>query len=215
MNTPTIKHLSVVLLAGALSLGAAACGASDDGAETGTDAASGSGSEQPASSEVTVGDVWVREPADGQTSAAGYGTITNDSDQAVTLVGASAPISGTFEIHETSVDDEGVMSMAEKGGGFEIAAGESLTLEPGGPHVMMLDIDPSEFTGPIELTFEFDTIDVAVSAEIREIGAMDDMDAMGDADMDDADHSGDETTEMDMDEMNDGMNDGESTDDDG
>ena len=183
-----IKKLSAPLLVAALSVGAAACGTSEDADDVG----SGDAAEQSASGEVTITDAWVREPADGQTLAAGYGTITNGGDETITLTGASAPITATFEIHETSMSDEGTMSMSEKEGGFEIAAGDSFTLEPGGPHIMMLDIDPSDFTGPIDLTFLFDTTEVTVPAELRAIG-----DAMEGMDMD----------EMDMDEMEDSMED--------
>jgi len=197
VNTRMTKKLSAPLLAAVLSIGAAACGSSDDDADTGAVDAT----EQPASADITITDAWVREPADGQTRAAGYGTITNGGDETITLVGASAPITATFEIHETSMSDEGTMSMSEKDGGFEIASGESFTLEPGGPHVMMIDIDPAEFTGPIDLTYLFDSTEITVSAELRTIG--DDMDGMDmdDGEMDEMDHSGDDTTEMDMDEM--------------
>ena len=185
VNARTIKKLSAPLIVAALSVGAAACGSSDDADDTG----SGDATEQPASSEVTITDAWIREPADGQTLAAGYGTITNGGDETITLEGASAPITATFKIHETSVSDEGTMSMSEKEGGFEIAAGESFTLEPGGPHVMMLDIDPAEFTAPIDLTYIFDSTEVTVSAELRTIG-----DAM---DMEDGEMDDDATDEMD------------------
>ena len=188
VNTRTIKKLSAPLVAAVLSVGATACGSSDDS----SDASSGDGTEQPAADEVTVTGAWVREPADGQTLAAGYGTVTNGSDDTITLIGASAPITATFEIHETSVSDEGTMSMSEKDGGFEIAAGESFTLEPGGPHVMMMGVDPAEFSGPIDLTFLFDSTEVTVEAELRSIG-----DAMEGGDMD-------EMEDDEMEEMEDG-----------
>jgi copper(I)-binding protein len=183
VNTRTIKKLSAPLIAAVLSIGAAACGASDDS----SDASSGDATEQPASDEVTVTDAWVREPADGQTLAAGYGTVTNGSDDTITLIGASAPITAIFEIHETSVSDEGTMSMSEKDGGFEIAAGESFTLEPGGPHVMMMGIDPAEFGGPIDLTFLFDSTEVTVEAELRSIGDATEMDDDSMEEMEDGD----------------------------
>lgn len=173
MNVRTHRSIATPFLAAALLFGAAACGSDD----TSSDAGSGDSAEEAVTGDVTVTDPWVREPADGQTLAAGYGTITNGTDDTITLVGASASITATLEIHETSVNDEGTMSMAEKEGGFEIAAGESFALEPGGPHVMMLDIDPTEFDEAIALTFEFDSTEVEVEAEIRSIGeAMDDMD---------------------------------------
>lgn len=211
MNARTIKQLSAPLLAAALAFGAAACGSDDDASSdtvaatdtTEQSAASDTTAEEPASGEVTIADAWIREPAEGQTLAAGYGTITNGTDEAITLIDASAPITATFEIHETTVDDEGTMSMSEREDGFEIAAGESFTLEPGGPHVMMLDIEPTEIVGTIDLTFVFDSQEVTVPAEVRAIGD-DSMEGMDDEAMEDVDHSGDETTEMDMDEMEDG-----------
>lgn len=176
MNAQTIKKLSTPFLAAALVVGAAACGSSDSASDTGT----GGASEQPASGEVAVADAWIRQPAEGQTLAAGYGTVTNGTADTITLVGASAPIAATLEIHETAMSEEGTMSMSEKEGGFEIAAGESLTLEPGGAHIMMLDIDPAEIAGSIDLTFVFDSTEVTAPAEVREIG-----DAMEETDMDD------------------------------
>lgn len=184
------RTIAAPFFAAVLLFGASACGSDD----TSSDAGSGDSTEEAVTGEVTIADPWVREPADGQTLAAGYGTITNGTDEAITLVGASAPITATFEIHETSVDDEGTMSMAEKEGGFEIAPGDSFTLEPGGPHVMMLGIDPTEFDEAIALTFEFDSTEVEVEAEIRPIG-----DAMEGMDMDEMDHS-----DMDMGEMEEG-----------
>ena len=119
---------------------------------------------------ISVDDTWVREPAVGQTTAVGYGVVTNETDEVITLIGASAPIGGTFEVHQTSVADDGTMSMGEQEGGFQIAPGESLTLEPGGAHIMMLGIDPDEFSGPLDLTFVFDSEQITTSAELREIG---------------------------------------------
>ncbi|MFK7919574.1 MAG: copper chaperone PCu(A)C [Ilumatobacter sp.] len=174
------RSIAAPLLAGALAFGAAACG-SDDAS---SDAGSGDTTEEAVAAGITIEDPWVREPADGQTLAAGYATITNGTDEAITLIGASAPITATFEIHETSMDDDGVMSMAEKEGGFEIAPGDSFTLEPGGPHVMMLNIDATEFEDALDLTYVFDAAEVTVAAEIRAIG-----DSMEGMDMDEMDHS--------------------------
>ena len=155
----------------------------------GEEAASGDATDVAAAG-LSIDDPWVREPAVGQTTAAGYGVVTNGTDETITLIGASAPVGGTFEVHETSVADDGTMSMGEQEGGFEIAPGESLTLEPGGAHIMMLGIDPAEFTGPLDLTFVFDTEQITTSAELREIGDamdMDEMDEMDEMEMDDAD----------------------------
>ena len=144
-----------------LAAGIAACG--DD-----SDSSAGS---------VTVTEVWTRKPAEGQPNSAGYGVIANESGNDITLIGASADITATFEIHETVTDDEGVMSMVQREEGFTIADGETFTLMPGGPHVMMLEIDPADFEGDgFDLTFVFDGADdVTEFAEIREVERMGDM----------------------------------------
>ena len=58
--------------------------------------------------DITVTDVWVRQPAEGQTTSAAYGTITNDGDSDITLIGGSVPFDATVEIHETLMDDDGI-----------------------------------------------------------------------------------------------------------
>ena len=163
------------------------------------DGESGDDMMEMAGGEATVGDiavtgVWVREPAEGQTTSAAYGMITNNGDTDITLVGGSVPFDATVEIHETLMDDEGTMQMQEREDGFVIAAGETFELRPGGPHIMMLGIDPADFVGELEVTMIFDDgTELTVTAPVRSLDGMD-MD-MGDMDMGD----------MDMDEMDDGM----------
>jgi copper(I)-binding protein len=132
-----------------------------------------------------VSDAWVRQPAEGQTRSAAYGTIANNGDADVTLVGGSVSIDATVEIHETLMGDDGVMQMQEREDGFVIPAGGTFVLEPGGPHIMMLDIDPADVVGDIDVTMVFaDGTELTVTAPVRMIGAMDmEMDA---DDMDDA-----------------------------
>ncbi|MEM9516449.1 MAG: copper chaperone PCu(A)C [Actinomycetota bacterium] len=176
------------LAIGALAAGLVACGDDDDTASA---------------DDITIVDAWVREPASGQVTSAAYGTITNGGDEEITLVGASAPIDATIEIHETLMNDDGEMSMQERENGFSIAAGDTFTLEPGGPHVMFLDIEPTEIVDTIEVTYIFDNgAEVTVPAEVRVLqgGAMDDMDH-GDMDHSDEDHDGHDHDDMDHDDM--------------
>ena len=180
------KYFIAPFAALALTFSLAACGSDDD---------SGSGDDGSADG-VTITDAWVREPATGQMVSAAYGTIENDSGEDITLVGASVPVQGMIEIHETTMDEDGSMSMSEKEGGFLIADGETFVLEPGGPHVMMMEIEPTEITGTIDVTFIFDNdAEIVAAAEVRALdtGAMDDgdMDDMEDGDMDDGDMESD------------------------
>jgi copper(I)-binding protein len=141
--------------------------------------------------DITVTDVWVREPAEGQTLSAAYGTIMNNGDADVTLVSASVPFEATVEIHETIMGDDGSMQMQEVPEGFVVPAGGSFTLEPGGPHIMLIDIDPADITGTIDITMVFDDgTEVTVGAPVRAL-AMDDMSS----DMSDGADDMTETTE--------------------
>ncbi|MGE5209887.1 MAG: copper chaperone PCu(A)C [Acidobacteriota bacterium] len=128
--------------------------------------------------DITVTGVWMREPAEGQTLSAAYGTIMNNGDADVTLVSASVPFDATVEIHETIMGDDGSMQMQEVPEGFVVPAGGSFTLEPGGPHIMLIDIDPADITGTIDVTMVFDDgTEVTVGAPVRPL-VMDGMDDM-------------------------------------
>jgi copper(I)-binding protein len=67
--------------------------------------------------------------------------------------------------------------MNEVPGSFVVPAGGSFTLEPGGPHIMMIDIDPADITGTVEVTLTFDDgTEVTVGAPVK---ALDPGDAAG------------------------------------
>jgi copper(I)-binding protein len=133
--------------------------------------------------DITVTGVWMREPAEGQTRTAAYGTIANDGDADVTLVSAAVPFEATVEIHETIMGDDGSMQMQEVPEGFVVPARGSFTLEPGGPHIMLIDIDPADVTGTIDVTMVFDDgTEVTVGAPVRPL-VMDGVDDMTESDM--------------------------------
>ena len=90
----------------------------------------------------------------GGTGAA-YMVITNDGE-ADTLVAAAADVAHVVEIHEI-VDNNGVMEMKPLEQGLEIPASGSVTLAPGGYHVMLIGLtgDLTEgMTFDLTLTFE-------------------------------------------------------------
>lgn len=188
-------RLAGATLGALLMISAAGCGSDDP---------------DPASGSVSISDPWSRRPVDGQSSSAFYGVITNDGDDTVTAVAATASVSDSVELHEVVMNDDGTMTMRERDGGYEIAAGESITLEPGGLHVMLLDIDPATYPDEVDVTLEFDdgsTLDV--TGEVREVESMDmdmdhDHDDHDDHDHDDHDHGDDDheghDDEMEMDD---------------
>lgn len=103
---------------------------------------------------LTVIDPWAKATDEHMTGV--FGTLVNESDQPLHLVGAEAEIAGTAELHETAEDGTGSTLMQEKEGGFVIEPGQSLELVPGGDHVMLMqlteEIEPGQ---EVLVTLEF------------------------------------------------------------
>lgn len=171
------RSLAAMTLAVGLVAG---CGSDDAGDASADDSGTGTA--------VSIVDPWSRQPAEGQTATAVYGTVVNDSGDDVTIVAASSPVTGTVELHETLSDDEGRMSMQEVPEGFVVPAGGEFSFEPGGPHVMLLGIDPTGYPAEVEVTFEIEGAgSLTFTAEVRAVdGSMDheDMDMDDDTEMD-------------------------------
>jgi copper(I)-binding protein len=84
---------------------------------------------------------WSRATPRGATVGAGYLVIENrgaTADRFVS-VSVSAEIAGRAEIHEMAVTD-GVMRMRPLPRGIEIASGMNARMEPGGLHIMFVDL---------------------------------------------------------------------------
>jgi periplasmic copper chaperone A len=107
--------------------------------------------------EPEITDVWARPGAEGDNSAT-YMSITNVGDDDVVLTGASSDVAGVVEVHESSMDG-GMMHMEEIPE-LVIEAGETMLLEPGGFHVMMMslerDLEPDD---TFDLTLHFEDLD--------------------------------------------------------
>lgn len=99
----------------------------------------------------------------------GFLTITNMGAEDDTLVAASAPIAAETQIHEMAMEGE-VMKMRQLKDGIVLPAGESVTLEPGGLHIMFMGLNTALAEGetvPLTLTFARAgtiTIDMPVGA---------------------------------------------------
>jgi len=118
---------------------------------------------------------------------AGYMTVTNSTGDAVTLEAVSAPGVDRIELHESLARDDGTMAMEQRPEGFEIGAGETVSLQPGGKHLMIFD---PEGTDDLTLTLDFGDESVEVVAaydEAASAAAMSD-DAMGDMEHGDGEH---------------------------
>ncbi|WP_234996423.1 copper chaperone PCu(A)C [Demequina sp. NBRC 110054] len=143
---------------------------------------------------LTVTDAWVKAVDDGMTAA--FGLVENTTDEAVTIVGASTDASTMVQLHETVADDSGNTTMQEVDGGFTVEPGETLTLEPGGNHIMFMDItEPLEAGAEVDITLELeDGSEVPFTAVVKEFsGAQEEYTADMDMDSEDMDMSSDES----------------------
>ena len=92
----------------------------------------------------------------GTGTSAAYMHITNNGPEADTLIGASTDIAEVVEIHTMEMDGN-VMKMMELEDGLEIPAGETVTLERGGYHVMLINLTQALNEGDVhKLTLQFE-----------------------------------------------------------
>ena len=82
---------------------------------------------------------WSRATPNGAQVAGGYVAVTNTGTEPDTLTGATFENAGRAELHSMSMEG-GVMKMAPVEGGLVIKPGETVTLKPGGYHLMFLDL---------------------------------------------------------------------------
>lgn len=179
MNSPTTlrrPRLLAGLTAVGLTLLTSACSA--DTAPASADASSGTPTP-------TVSDPWVKAVDDGDMTAL-FGTLTNPSGQDVEFVAAESDAARQVELH-VFTDDGGTPVMRETDR-LVIPAGGELTLEPGGAHVMLIDVtEPLEPGADVTVTLTTrDDAEVEITAPVRSFAGADEEYA---PDADGQDHS--------------------------
>ena len=106
-----------------------------------------------AHAQVQVQDPWVRGMVETQTTTGAFMRLT--SPTAARLVGASSPVAGVVEIHQTTMEG-GVMRMRPVQA-VELPAGKTVEFKPGGYHVMLMQVKPPVKEGgtvPLTLVIE-------------------------------------------------------------
>ena len=116
--------------------------------------------------EILIDEPWARPGFQGDNSAV-YLMIGNSNDQGDGLIGASSDVANLTEIHLSKMDAEGTMTM-ERQDLIGIPAGETVSLEPGGLHVMLMNLVNDLNVGDkFELTLEFQRAgDITVEVEV-------------------------------------------------
>ncbi len=120
--------------------------------------------------QLEVDNAWARATPGEAATGAAYVTI--QSPTADKLVAASSPVAKKAELHTMSM--EGMVMKMRPLASVDIPAGQAVTLQPGGMHIMLIGLakplKPGQ-TFPLTLTFAkagSRTVDVAV----EKIGAM-------------------------------------------
>jgi copper(I)-binding protein len=122
--------------------------------------------------DLVISQAWSRATPGGAKIGAGYLTIENKGAAADTLVGISGDIAGKIEVHEMTMNN-GVMTMRPLEKGLTVDPGKTVTLAPGGYHLMMTDLKmPMKQGEKLPLTLEFEKAGkVAVMLDVEGVGA--------------------------------------------
>lgn len=164
MNTMRKSVFAAAIAAGTLLL--SGCTADSQGDATATSSA-------PAEvAPLAAEDVWVKaaDPNGAETEHSGgemngqaevmtpvFGTLRNQSDSDLRLIGASSDVSEQAELHETVPGPTGAATMQKREEGFAIPPGGELILAPGGNHVMLIGLRGPITTGQqVTITLELD-----------------------------------------------------------
>ncbi|MEO1312210.1 MAG: copper chaperone PCu(A)C, partial [Pseudomonadota bacterium] len=102
---------------------------------------------------------WVRAAPSGRTMTAAYFDLASTDGSDDVLIAVSGVVARTYELHETTSEND-VMTMRQVS---EIpVTAEGVSLEPGGLHVMLIDLNGSLLDGD----------DVALNLTFRDAGTI-------------------------------------------
>lgn len=119
----------------------------------------GCGSQSPTP---VVSDLRIGQPTGP--NAALYLTATGGSEDR--LIGARTDVAADVVAHESIVDDDGTMAMRPVEG-IALPAGGSLVLEPGGYHLMLVDVDGLALGATVNVTLFWENAgEMMVEAEV-------------------------------------------------
>ena len=119
-----------------------------------------------------ITDPWTRATPPMAQAAGGFLTIENSSDEPDRLIGVASPIAGRVEVHEMRMQN-GTMIMGPVEGGIEIPPSGTVTLAPGGFHIMFMGLrDPLTEGSRVPVTLRFEKAgELETSLHVMGLGA--------------------------------------------
>ncbi|MEM7566890.1 MAG: DUF1775 domain-containing protein [Pseudomonadota bacterium] len=150
--------------------------AATDG-HTGHAGHAGHGAEAAMPGTAVLGDLviegaWTRQTPPRALAGGAYMTIRNTGPGDDVLIGGAVDFAERLEVHEMAVTD-GVMTMRRLEDGIPVPAGETVALEPGGLHVMFMNLTETPMAGEtvtVTLTFA-EAGEVTLDMPVGAIGA--------------------------------------------
>lgn len=177
MQRLTIRFASATAAVALAAVGLAGCTTSETDSEikidtatsapvptaAATSAAESEDATEVEQSTVTFTNAYVRAMAEDSDMTAIFGQITNLSDQDVTITGFSASVpAARYEIHEVV---DGTMQALQTG--LVVPAGETVVLQPGAEHLMLLGVTaPVEAGDTVSVTLTVDGTETVTTADI-------------------------------------------------
>lgn len=201
LTRSNLRRLAALGAAGSLALGIAACSDDDDAnnatGTTSSAAAPATDSETVSGQGLTLTDGYVAAKGTEKSMTAVFGELTNSTDKDIHLTRAVGSLAGVYQYHEVI---DGVMQ--EMDNGLTVPANGSMTLQPGGKHIMIMENNDEiaagdelslTLTGEDGTTYEIDGIPVRVQQSGQEDYGTDGMSGTGSADGTDSAHATAET----------------------
>jgi copper(I)-binding protein len=120
---------------------------------------------------VTIADPWARATPAGATTAGAFFEMRTEEGVDDRLIAARSPVAGTVEIHN-HITEGGIVRM-RRVDGIAVPGGKSVTLAPGGYHIMLMDLkDPLNKGETFRMTLVFEKAgEIEVEASIEPIAA--------------------------------------------
>lgn len=120
-------------------------------------AAACSGVSREAAADLTVNDVWARESPTMGGNGAVYMVIENGGGEDDALVAVRSRISHFAELHETQMENDVMRMRPVPDQRIEIPAGGQVALQPGGLHIMLIDLtQPLAAGDTFDITLQFE-----------------------------------------------------------
>ncbi len=123
--------------------------------------------ERTASDTLHITNAWVRPAPEGGVTAL-YLEVHNRRATADTLTRVDTPVSSRTELHTTVLHSNGTTGMRPLENGLPVPTDTTTRLRPGGPHVMVYDVQPALVIGDsVRVTLYFNAFERTLTAPVR------------------------------------------------